>query len=328
MKKLTTLKNWAAACGGVLLLAGCGGPSTSGGGSSGNGKAHFTLGFSQIGAESAWRTANTQSIKDAAKDAGITLKFDDAQQKQENQIRAIRGYIAEGVDVIAFSPVVETGWKPVLEEAKRANIPVIVSDRRPDVGPDLYATFIGSDFIQEGQRAGEWLAKKMNGKAVIAEITGTPGSAPANDRHKGFMEAISKYPGMKVVFSQTGNFTRAEGKQVMEALLKSDTGKQINVLFTHNDDMGVGAIQAITEAGKQPGKDIVIVSVDGIKDYVQLITEGKANCTIECNPLIGPLIMKTAADLLAHKKIPQRIVTPDEQFDETNAVAKLPERKY
>jgi simple sugar transport system substrate-binding protein len=316
------------------MLLGCSGGKGSTSSTSGNASASggsgkkIVLGFSQIGAESGWRTANTQSIKDAAAAAGIDLKFADAQQKQENQIKAIRGFIAEGVDVIAFSPVVETGWGPVLQEAKKANIPVIVSDRRPDVPDDLYVTFIGSDFILEGNRAAEWLAKKMNGKAVIAELTGTPGSAPANDRKKGFEQVLAKYPGMKIVFSQTGDFTRAKGKEVMEALLKSDQGNKINALFAHNDDMALGAIQAIEEAGKKPGKDIIIVSIDGVKDDFQAMVDGKTNCTVECNPLLGPQIMDAAKRTLAGEKLPKRIVTKEGIFDQTTAAKELPNRKY
>ncbi len=301
--------------------------TTSSGGATNSGK-KIVMGFSQIGSESGWRTANTESIKSAAEQAGIDLKFDDAQQKQENQIKAIRNFITQGVDVIAFSPVVETGWKPVLEEAKKANIPVIVSDRRPDVPDDLYVTFIGSDFVEEGKRVGEWLAKDMNGKATIAEITGTPGSAPANDRSKGFEEAIKAYPGMKVVFSQTGDFTRAKGKEVAEALLKSDVGKSINALFCHNDDMALGAIQAIEEAGKKPGKDIVIVSIDGVHDALQALVDGKENFVVECNPLLGPVIMDTAKKVLNHETVPKRTVMKDGEFDQTTAAKALPDRKY
>src|SRR6476660_6219779 len=185
------------------------------------------VGFSQIGAESGWRTANTESIKSEAAKRGVELKFADAQQKQENQIKALRSFIAQGVDVIAFSPVVETGWQPVLTEIKRARIPVILSDRAVKVTDDsLYVTFIGSDFIEEGRRAANWLAKASGGKAVIAELVGTPGSAPAIDRKKGFEEVIAKFPDMKIVKSQSGDFTRAKGKEVMESFLKAPDAKQ------------------------------------------------------------------------------------------------------
>jgi len=288
----------------------------------------LVVGFSQIGAESAWRTANTQSIQDEAKKRSIDLKFSDAQQKQENQIKALRSFIAQKVDVIAFSPVVETGWEDVLREAQEANIPVIVSDRRPDVPEDLYVTFIGADFIEEGRMAAEWLAKKMNGKATIAELTGTPGSAPANDRKKGFADELAKSPGMKIVFSQTGEFTRAKGKEVMEALLKSPTGAQINALYAHNDDMALGAIQAIEEAGKKPGKDIVIVSIDGVRGAFEAMIAGKLNCTVECNPLLGPPLFDAIEAVMAKKELPKRTIIKDGIFDESVAAAELPNRKY
>ena len=217
----------------------------------------ITLGFAQVGAESAWRTANTVSVKQAAKDAGINLKFSDAQQKQENQIRAIRSYIAQKVDVIAFSPVVESGWEPVLEEAKKAHIPVVLTDRNIDVkDKSLYVTMIGSDFLEEGRRAGRWLEetyKNNPGPINIAELQGTVGSAPANDRHSGLMEIIKNDPKFKIIASQSGDFTLAGGKQVMEAFAKT-YGKQINVVYAHNDDMALGAIQAMEEAGMKPGE--------------------------------------------------------------------------
>jgi len=320
---------WLAAA--VLAVVGCGSGTDSTSSTSPTTPApgkKLVIGFSQIGAESGWRTANTESIKSEAEKRGVDLKFSDAQQKQENQIKAIRSYIDQKVDAIAFSPVVETGWEPVLREAKAANIPVFVSDRRPDVPDDLYVTFIGSDFIQEGERAAEWLAKKCNGKATIAELTGTPGSAPANDRKKGFEEVLKKYPDMKIVFSQTGNFTRAGGKEVMEALLKSPQGSTITALFAHNDDMGLGAIQAIEEAGKKPGKDILIVSIDGVKDGFNAMVAGKLNCSVECNPLLGPPLFDAIAAFRKGDKLPKRTVMQDGIYDETTAAKALPDRKY
>lgn len=318
-----------------LALAGCG---SSGGdqaaGTTGQpegpaaGKKTFTLGFSQVGAESGWRTANTESIKAEAAARGIDLKFADAQQKQENQIKAIRSFISQGVDIIAFSPVVETGWGPVLEEAKKAGIPVILSDRRADVPEDLYATFIGSDFVKEGEMAGEWLVKALNGTGKVAELTGTPGSAPANDRAKGFRTAIEKTPGIEIVFSQTGDFTRTKGKEVMEALLKSPVGSSVTAVYAHNDDMALGAIQAIEEAGKKPGKDIIIISIDGIKDAFQAMVDGKLNCTVECNPLLGPNIMDAAERLMKGETLEKRTVVKDGIFDQTVAAKELPNRKY
>ena len=312
-----------------LLLAGLNGCNASGNSAtSKGGSGTITVGFSQIGAESAWRTANTESIVSEAEKRGIELKFSDAQGKQENQIKAIRAFIAQGVDVIAFAPVVETGWEQVLKEAKEAGIPVVVSDRSPAVPDDLFVTFIGSDFIEEGRMAAQWLADHTDGQAVIAELTGTPGSAPANDRKSGFEEVIAGYPGMSIAFSQTGNFERAQGKQVMEALLKGPKGSEINVLYAHNDDMAIGAIQAIEEAGLKPGEDILIVSIDGIRDALKAISEGKLNCSIECNPLLGPILFDTIAEILAGNEVPRRIVVEDLMFDSTNAAKALPDRKY
>jgi galactofuranose transport system substrate-binding protein len=289
----------------------------------------LTVGFSQIGAESGWRTANTESIKSEAAKRGINLKFADAQQKQENQIKALRTFVAQGVDVIAFSPVVETGWQPVLEEIKRAKIPVVLTDRAVSVTDDsLYVTFIGSDFVEEGRRAGEWLAKASKGKAMIAELVGTPGSAPAIDRKKGFEEVLAKNPGMKIIKSQSGNFTRAQGKEVMEAFLKSPDAKQITALFAHNDDMALGAIQAMEEAGIKPGKDILIVSIDGVKGAFEAMAAGKLNCTVECNPQIGPQLFATVEAIKAGKSVPKRIQVNESVYVQSQAAAELPNRKY
>jgi galactofuranose transport system substrate-binding protein len=316
------------------LLIGCTGDSKTStstgtaGGANNSTEKQLVVGFSQIGAESGWRTANTDSIKSEAEARGIDLKFSDAQQKQENQIKAIRSFIDQKVDVIAFSPVVETGWEPVLKEAKDAGIPVFVSDRRPDVPEDMYVTFIGSDFLLEGQKTAEWLVKNTGGKAVIAELEGTTGSAPANDRKKGFDDVIAKNPGMQIVFSQTGEFTRAKGKEVTEALLKSPKGKDVNVIFAHNDDMALGAIQAIEAAGKKPGVDIMIVSIDGVRDGIQAIADGKINYICECNPLLGPVLFDSIEKFRKGEDIPKRQVIPDSEFDATNAAKVLPDRKY
>ena len=289
----------------------------------------ITVGFSQIGAESGWRTANTDSIKSEAAKRGVELKFADAQQKQENQIKALRSFIAQGVDVIAFSPVVETGWQPVLTEIKKAHIPVILTDRAVKVTDDsLFVTFIGSDFIEEGNRAGEWLAKATGGKAVIAELVGTPGSAPAIDRKKGFEQVLAKNPDMKIIKSQSGDFTRSKGKEVMETFLKSPDAKKITALFAHNDDMALGAIQAIKEAGLKPGVDIKIVSIDGVKGAFEAMAAGELNCTVECNPLIGPQLFDAVNDVLAKKQLPKRTAVQEGVFEQSQAAAELPNRKY
>jgi simple sugar transport system substrate-binding protein len=291
----------------------------------------ITLGFSQIGAESEWRTANTKSVKEAAEAAGINLKFSDAQQKQENQIKAIRSFIAQKVDVIAFSPVVETGWEPVLREAKAAKIPVILTDRAVNVKDDsLWVSFMGSDFVEEGRRAANWLVEKTKdnpGPINIVELQGTVGSAPAIDRKKGFEEIIKDKPKFKIIRSQTGDFTRAKGKEVMEAFLKAE-GKKINVLFAHNDDMAIGAIQAIEEAGMKPAKDILIVSIDGVKGAFQAMMAGKLNVSVECSPLLGPQLMSAVKDLMAGKALPKRIVTQEGVFPAEIAAKEFPNRKY
>lgn len=314
----------AAAAAGLFLLTACGGGSSAGGSGA------LTLGFAQVGAESGWRTANTKSIQDSAKAAGIGLKFSDAQQKQENQISAIRSYIQQKVKVIAFSPVVESGWDTVLKEAKAANIPVILTDRAID-SPDksLYKTFLGSDFVTEGKKAGDWLTKEYastTSTVNIVELEGTTGSAPANDRKKGFSDVIAADPKFKVVASQDGDFTRAKGKEVMEAFLKSQP--KIDVLFAHNDDMALGAIEAIEAAGKVPGKDIKIVSVDGVHDALQALIDGKINHVVECNPLLGPQLMDLVKKVAAGEQVPTRIETTETEFDQVSAKAALPQRQY
>ncbi len=286
------------------------------------------IGFAQTGAESAWRTANSESMKSEAAKRGIDLKFSDGQGKQENQIRAVRSFITQGVDAIVIAPIVETGWDPVLREARRAKIPVILTDRTIQTSDDsLYACFIGSDFYEEGRMAADWLAKRAGGKGSIVELQGTPGSAPANERRKAFADGLAKYPGLKIIDSQSGNFERSGGKQVMEAFLKKH-GKAIAIVYAHNDDMALGAAQAIEEAGLKPGKDIIMVSIDAIKEAVAAVAAGRLNCTVECNPLFGPKVFDTAKKILAGEKVPKKMYNKDELFDDTNAAKVLPTRQY
>jgi len=287
------------------------------------------VGFSQIGAESDWRKANTESIKSEAEARGYELVFSDAQQKQENQIKALRSFVVQGVDVIALSPVVETGWEPVLKEIKQAGIPVVLTDRVVQVStPDLFVTFIGADFVEEGRRAAEWLANATGGKAIVAELQGTAGSAPAIDRKKGFDEALKAYPNITVVKSQSGEFTRAKGREVMESFLKSPDGKQITALYAHNDDMALGAIQAIEEAGLKPGVDIKIVSIDAVKAAFEAMIAGKLNCTVECSPLLGPKLFDAVEAIAAKQTIDRRIVTGAKVFEQATAAADIKPRKY
>ena len=290
--------------------------------------AALKVGFAQTGAESAWRTANSESMKAEAAKRGIDLKFSDGQGKQENQIRALRSFIAQKVDAIVLAPLVETGWDPVLRDAKRAGIPVIITDRSIVTADEsLYACFIGSDFLEEGRMAAAWLAKKTGGTGRIVELQGTPGSAPANDRRKAFAEGIAGHPGLKIIDSQSGDFRRTGGKEVMEAFIKKH-GKTIDILYAHNDDMALGAIQAIEEAGLKPGTDIVIVSIDAVREGVQAVVAGKINCTVECNPLFGPKVYDTVAKVLAGGKVDRKSFNKDELFDATNAAAALPTRQY
>ena len=334
MSKKTSLAARVAAAATTALLAvglaACGGSSGANAPAGGASSEALTLGFAQVGAESGWRTANTKSIQDSAAAAGVNLKFSDAQQKQENQIKAIRSYIQQRVDMIAFSPVVETGWDTVLQEAKRAQIPVILTDRAVDT-PDttLYKTFLGSDFVAEGKKAGDWLVgaeKTATGPVAIVQLEGTTGSAPAIDRTKGFADAIATNPSLKVVASQTGDFTRSGGKQVMEAFLKSQP--KIDVVYAQNDDMGLGAIEAIQAAGKTPGKDIKIITVDAVKDGMQALSDGKINFIVECSPLLGPQLMDLAKKVKDGQAVPTRVLTQETTFDQAAAQAALPERKY
>ena len=288
----------------------------------------LTVGFAQVGAESAWRTAETGSIRAEAEKRKVNLKFSDAQGKQENQITAVRGFIAQGVDAIILAPVVETGWEPVLLEAKQAKIPVVLVDRGIKVSDEsLYTTLIASDFVAEGRMAAEWMAKKLNGKGNIVELQGTPGSAPAIDRKKGFEEALKAHPDMKIIASQSGDFRRSNGKEVMEALLKKH-GKEITAVYAHNDDMALGAIQAIEESGAKPGTDVIVVSVDGVKDAFTAMVEGKLNASVECNPLLGPMAFDAVEKAVAGQTLPKRQVVEDKLYDTTNAKDVIATRQY
>ncbi|MCQ2000972.1 ABC transporter substrate-binding protein [Arthrobacter zhaoxinii] len=310
----------------ALGLAACGGGSDSGN----DAEDGITMGFAQVGAESGWRTANTKDVQDAAKAADVDLKFTDAQQKQENQIKAIRSYIQQQVDVIAFSPVVESGWDTVLKEAKDADIPVILTDRAIDSSDTtLYTTFLGSDFVKEGKTAGEWLVEESaatDGPVNIVELQGTTGAAPALDRKEGFEAAIAADPDLKIVESQTGDFTRSGGKQVMEAFLKNTP--DIDVVYAHNDDMGLGAIEAIEAAGMVPGEDIKIITVDAVKDGMTALADGKINFIVECNPLLGEQLMDLAEKVVNGEDVPARVVVEETAFTPEQAKEALPNRKY
>ena len=290
----------------------------------------LTVGFAQVGSESGWRTSFSESVKAEAEKRGITLKFSDAQQKQENQIKAVRSFIAQRVDAILIAPVVETGWQPVLMEAKRARIPVVILDRNVSVtDQSLYLTRIAPDFELEGQRAANWLTEKTQGKCSILELQGTVGSSAAIGRMKGFNETIAKFPETKIVRSQTAEFTRSKGKEVMETMLKAEGGgKDICAIWAHNDEMALGAIQAVREAGLQPGKDILIVSVDAVDDALKAIVAGDINVSVELSPHLGGPAFDVINEFRGGKKdFDKWIKMGGAVFTQKNAAAELEKRE-
>lgn len=277
----------------------------------------LVVGFSQIGSESGWRAAETSVTKQEAEKRGVTLKFADAQQKQENQIKALRGFIAQGVDAILVAPVVATGWDEVLKEAKEAKIPVILLDRGVDAAQDLYLTSVASDQVKEGAVAGKFLVDAVAGKdCKVVELQGTVGSTPAINRKKGFEEAIAGAKNVSIIRSQTGDFTRSKGKEVMEGFIKAENGgKDICAVYAHNDDMAVGAIQAIKDAGLKPGTDIKVVSIDAVPDIFAAMVAGEANATVELTPnMAGPAFDALDAYLKDGKEPEKFIITESKLY--------------
>ena len=289
--------------------------------------ADMTLCYPQLGAESDWRTANTASFKETAETLGIKqLVFSDAQQKQENQISAMRTCIQQQVDVIAIPPVVEDGFEQVLTEAKNAGIPVIIVDRSVSAPPDLYASHIGSDMVLEGERAAEEFNKAMPDGGAVLELSGTTGSGAAVGRAKGFRNKLNS--NIEILDSQTGNFTRAEAKPVMEAFLKKyEAGTDFQGIFIHNDDMGIGAIESLKAAGVQPG-DLFIVSVDGTRGGFQAMVDGWFQADVECNPLLGPQVYEMALKLMNGQPVDREVLTNETVYYPDNAAELLPTRKY
>ncbi|MBN9393134.1 MAG: ABC transporter substrate-binding protein [Chloroflexi bacterium] len=287
----------------------------------------LTLCFPQLGAESDWRTANTASMKETASTLGIKqLVFSDAQQKQENQISAMRACIQQGVNVIALPPVVEDGWDAVLTEAKNANIPVIVVDRSVSADKSLYAAHIGSDMVLEGERAAAEFNKQLPNGGAILELSGTTGSGAAVGRAKGLRNKLNS--NIKILDSQTGNFTRAEAVPVMQAFLKKyKPGTDFQGIFMHNDDMGIGAIEALKGAGVKPG-DLKIVSVDGTRGGFQAMVDGWFQADVECNPLLGPQVFDMALKLMNGQQIDKEVLTNETVYYPDKAKELLPTRKY
>lgn len=290
----------------------------------------LVVGFAQIGQESGWRDAETASIQFYAGQNvdTIDLKFADAQQKQENQIKAIKSFIEMGVDVIGLAPVVETGWDAVFTEAQEAGIPIVLVDRKADVDESLYSTFIGSDFIEEGKNAAIEMGKLLEEKGKIVELEGTVGASAANDRKTGFDEEIkANHPDIEILESQTGDFTRAKGKEVMESFIKT-YGEEIKGVYAHNDDMMLGAIEAIKEAGFKPGEDIKTVSVDGVKGIFEAMAAGEANVTVECNPLLGEQFFNTCQKLKNGEEVEKWVKSEEGIYRQDTAAADLPNRQY
>ena len=308
----------------VLLpfVAACG----DGGATKGEG-ARRTVGFSQIGAESAWRVAETESIRAEAEKRGVVLKLADAQGKLENQLQALHSFIAQGVDAVILAPQKKSGFEPALRELKAAGIPVVLVDRGLDCDPSLYATLIASDFVAEGRMAAEWLIANTTGDVRVAEIEGTAGSDPAIDRKKGFDERIAAEPRIKIVKSLNGQFELPKGKEVMEAILKSENNA-IDAVYAHNDDMALGAIQALEAAGLAPGKDVLVISVDATRGAFEAIVAGKLSCAVECSPLLGPLAFDAVEKAVRGETLEKRTVVPDRLFDASNAAAELGKREY
>jgi len=309
----------------IIGLSGCGEKASV----ADNSNHTLVLGFAQLGAESSWRIGNTKSITEAAKEAGIQLMYTEAEQKQENQIKNIRSFIAYRVDVIAFSPIVETGWENVLQEAKDAGIPVILTDRTIEGYEELYTCYIGSNFITEGKMAGEFLKKKFaysKGPVNIVELVGTVGSSPAEERSKGFRQAIRDDPKFVIQTSISGDFMRSKGKEAMSKILKEY--KDIDVLYSHNDAMTLGAIESIEKAGLVPGKDIVIISIDGEQEAIDALKAGKMNCVVECSPLLGPTLVDTVKKIMNGEEVPKAIYIEDSVFTEWDDLSDLPPRGY
>jgi ABC-type sugar transport system substrate-binding protein len=288
-----------------------------------------TVGFAQTGSESGWRSANTESMQTAfSEENGFELVFNAADNDPAAQIAAVRSFINQGVDAIVIAPIVEDGWEDVLGEAQDAGIPVILEDRTVTASDELYATWVGLDFRREGVYAGEWAAAEFGDTPTnMVVLEGTTGSAPANDRAEGFDEAIAG-TAIEKIDSQTGDFTRDGGKTVMEGFLQVYGVDGIDLVYAHNDDMALGAIEAIEAAGGVPGEDIKIVSIDAVRDGMQALVDGKINFIVECNPLLGELAAGLVNDVLAGNPVDKAYYVEDQTFTQEQATEALPDRLY
>jgi len=281
----------------------------------------ITVGFAQTGSESGWRTAFTEAMIAEAESQNINLIFSDGQQKQENQIAALRSFIAQGVDAIILAPLVETGWDEVFQEAQDAGIPVFIIDRNVTADPSLYVTRIASDFVYEGRLAAAWLATATANREQcnIVELYGTVGSSAAIDRATGFAVTIALFPNLELVASQSGDFTRTGGKEVMESFLNSLDPASICAVFGHNDDMLIGAIEAMKEAGIDPADDILTVSVDAIDDIFVSMMNGDANATVLLSPNMGVQAYAAIRSYLAGETLPALIPVPSAMYFQDTA---------
>ena len=324
MKKL--ISGIAIAGAFALAMTGCAGAGTGG---DGGGDDVITVGFAQTGSESGWRSANTDSMKEAfSAENGFDLVFNAADNDTAAQIAAVRSFINQGVDAIVIAPIVSDGWDDVLKEAKDAGIPVVLEDRTVSASDDLYASWVGLDFKKEGVTAGTWAKENYGDTATkMVVLEGTTGSAPANDRAAGFDEAIA---GSKIekIDSQTGDFTRDGGKSVMEGFLQKYGVDGIDLVFAHNDDMALGAIEAIEAAGGKPGEDIKIISIDAVHDGMQALVDGKINYIVECNPLLGELAAGLVKDVLDGTDVEKAYYVEDGSFTQEQAAAVLDSRPY
>lgn len=305
----------------VALGAGCAKKGSRGGGGDAQGGRKLKVGFSQMEENNPWRIAETNSMRDEAKKRGdkFDLVVTNAQGQTSKQVSDVEDLIAQRVDAIFLAPREFEGLGSALQRAKSANIPVFLIDREAAGTPGQdFVAFLGSNFVEQGRRAGEWLVKQAGGKAGIVELTGTAGASVARDRSQGFRDAIKGSPEMRILASQTGNFSRAEGQKVMENIIQAH-GKEITAVYAHNDEMALGAIQALKAAGMNPGKDVLIVSVDGEKAALEAIMRGEMNITVESNPRFGPLAFDTLEKYLRKETIPPKIILEDRFFDSSNA---------
>ncbi|WP_458040960.1 MULTISPECIES: ABC transporter substrate-binding protein [Bacteria] len=329
MRKGKLFAGFALAGAIALTAAGCSSSSDAGGSGDGGGDELVTVGFAQTGSESGWRSANTESMKTAfSKENGFDLIFNAADNDPAAQIAAVRDFINQGVDAIVIAPIVEDGWDDVLQEAADAGIPVVLEDRTVTAPDDLYASWVGLDFRKEGVMAGEWAAEEFGDTATnMVVLEGTTGSAPANERAAGFDEAIEG-TAIEKIDSQTGDFTRDGGKKVMEGFLQKYGVDGIDLVYAHNDDMALGAIEAIEAAGAVPGEDIKIVSIDAVKDGMLALIDGKINFIVECNPLLGELAAGIVTDVLAGNEVDKEYYVTDLSFTPEEAAKVIDDRLY